>query len=167
MIEIKRATSLDASDIIDFTKICGSETDNLSFDGDGISITVEQEMAYLNSIEKSTSNIFLIARDGNEIVGTGNYYVFPKKRMSHRGEFGISVKKSHWNQGIGSMLLKEIIVFAKKYAKSEIISLEVRSDNNAAIHLYEKFGFINIGTFKGYFKINGELVDFDIMQLIL
>lgn len=167
MIEIIKATSSDAVDILAFTKVCGSETDNLSFDGEGIPITVEQEESYLKSIEQSTSNIFLLAKDGNEIVGTGNYSVFPKKRMAHRGEFGIAVKKSHWNQGIGSKLLERIISFAREEANSEIISLEVRSDNKAAIHLYQKFGFEKIGTFKGYFKINGEMIDFDLMQLFL
>lgn len=167
MIEIIKATSSDAADILAFTKVCGSETDNLSFDGEGIPITVEQEESYLKSIEQSTSNIFLLAKDGNEIVGTGNYSVFLKKRMAHRGKFGIAVKKSHWNQGIGSKLLERIISFAREEANSEIISLEVRSDNKAAIHLYQKFGFEKIGTFKGYFKINGEMIDFDLMQLFL
>ncbi|WP_406035268.1 GNAT family N-acetyltransferase [Treponema saccharophilum] len=40
----------------------------------------------------------------------------------------------------------------------------MRSDNIAAIKLYEKFGFEKIGRFRGFFKINGEFIDFDIMQ---
>lgn len=65
------------------------------------------------------------------------------------------------------MLMEHILDFAKNVAKSEIVSLEVRSDNEAAIHLYRKFGFEKIGTFKGYFKIADELIDFDIMELFL
>ena len=65
------------------------------------------------------------------------------------------------------MLLEQILDFAKNVAKSEIVSLEVRSDNKSAIRLYEKFGFEKIGTFKGYYKINGYLVDFDIFELLL
>lgn len=80
---------------------------------------------------------------------------------------GISVLKEYWNCGIGTRLLNSILDFAKNTAKSEIVSLEVRSDNIAAIHLYEKFGFKKIGTFKGFFKINGELIDYDIMELFL
>ena len=62
------------------------------------------------------------------------------------------------------MLLGEILSFAKDVARSQIVSLEVRSDNIAAIKLYEKFGFEKIGRFRGFFKINGEFIDFDIMQ---
>ena len=33
--------------------------------------------------------------------------------------------------------------------------------------LYEKYGFENIGTFKGFFKIHGEYVDCELMNLYL
>ena len=49
----------------------------------------------------------------------------------------------------------------------EQINLEVRSDNSRAIALYKKFGFRKLYTFSGFFKINGELVDFDFMNLDL
>ena len=87
--------------------------------------------------------------------------------MKHRGEFAVSVLKCEWGQGIGSMLLEAIIDFAKNIAHAEIISLEVRSDNERAIKLYEKYGFEKIGCFKGFFKIDGEYVDFELMNLYL
>ena len=166
-IIIEKAKAADAEAILNFTKVCGSETDNLSFGESGIPVSVEREASYIASMENSDTDVFLIARDENEIVGTANYSVFPRKRMAHRGEFGISVRKSHWNRGIGTMLMERILDFAGNAAKSDIVSIEVRSDNKAAIHLYSKFGFEKIGTFKGYFKINGELIDFDIMELFL
>ena len=166
-IIIEKAKTEDAEAILNLTKVCGSETDNLSFGESGIPVSVENEASHIASIENSDTDIFFVARDGNEIVGTGNYSSFPKKRMAHRGEFGISVRKSYWNQGVGTMLMEHILDFAKNVAKSEIVSLEVRSDNEAAIHLYRKFGFEKIGTFKGYFKIGEELIDFDIMELFL
>lgn len=166
-IIIEKAKAEDAEAILKLTKVFGSETDNLSFGESGIPVSVENEASYIASIENSDTDIFLVARDGKEIVGTGNYTSFRKKRMAHRGEFGISVRKSYWNQGVGTMLMEHILDFAKNVAKSEIVSLEVRSDNEAAIHLYRKFGFEKIGTFKGYFKIADELIDFDIMELFL
>ena len=166
-IIIEKAKAADAEAILNFTKICGAETDNLSFGENGIPVSVEQEASFIGSIENSDTDIFFVARDGGEIVGTGNYSTFPKKRMAHRGEFGISVRKAYWNQGVGTMLMEHILDFAKNTAKADIVSLEVRSDNEAAIHLYQKFGFEKIGTFKGYFKINGELIDFDLMELFL
>lgn len=164
---IEQAKASDAEALLAFTRKCGSESDNLSFGAEGIPVSVESEAAFLASRESSDTGIFLIARNGEEIIGTADYSVFPKKRMSHRGEFGISVGKAYWNCGVGTKLLERILDFAKNTAKSEIVSLEVRSDNRAAIHLYEKFGFQKIGTFKGFFKISGELVDYDLMELFL
>ena len=86
--------------------------------------------------------------------------------MSHRAEFGISVVKSEWGQGIGSALLQKCIMYAKEHA-IELINLEVRSDNIRAIHVYEKYGFRKIGTSPAYFKIDGEYYDFDLMVLDL
>ena len=45
--------------------------------------------------------------------------------------------------------------------------LEVRSDNIRAIRLYEKIGFRKLCTFPRFFKINGESIDFDLMNLEL
>ena len=164
---IEKAKADDAKAILDFTRKCGSETDNLSFGSEGIPISSEEEATFLKSVENSDTGIFLVARKETEIIATANYTVYAKKRMSHRGELGISVLKKYWNCGIGTRLLNSILDFAKNTAKSEIVSLEVRSDNIAAIHIYEKFGFKKIGTFKGFFKINGELIDYDILELCL
>lgn len=62
--------------------------------------------------------------------------------------------------------MEKLIQFAKDIG-IEIISLEVRSDNKRAIHLYEKYGFKHIGTFPAFFKIGEEYVDSELMHLDL
>jgi len=163
-ITIERATGSDAKEILEFTKAVGSETNNLSYGKEGVRSTVEQEAEYLNTVGTSEKDLFLIARENGELVGTANYSTFSKPRMAHRGEIGISVRKSMWGKGIGTMLMERLLSFAKNAAHSEIVSLEVRSDNDRAKNLYRKFGFRTIGTFNGFFKIDGEFIDFDIME---
>ncbi len=46
--------------------------------------------------------------------------------------------------------MEALIDFGKNTGQAKILSLGVRSDNQAAIHLYEKYGFKKIGTFEGY-----------------
>lgn len=41
------------------------------------------------------------------------------------------------------------------------------SDNARAVRLYEKYGFRKLCTFPCFFKINGENIDFDRMNLEL
>ena len=60
--------------------------------------------------------------------------------------------------------MEAILVFAKEN-DFEQLNLEVRSNNARAIRLYEKYGFRKRCTFSHFFKINGEYVDFDLMNL--
>ena len=61
--------------------------------------------------------------------------------------------------------MEQLIDFSKNTAGTEIISLEVRSDNKRAIALYKRFGFKKVGTFNGFMKIDGTNISCDIMQL--
>lgn len=162
-IEIVRAKGQDTEALLEYLKIVGSETDNLSFGAEGILLDVEEERKYLEQQTKSLNDIQLLAKANGEIIGTASL-IRKKKRMSHRAEFGISVKKAWWGCGVASTLMEYILEFAKSTGVEQI-NLEVRSDNKRAITLYKKFGFYKLCTFPGFFKIDGELIDFDFMNL--
>ena len=166
-IIITKAIPEDAKEILEYLKKIGGETDNLTFGSEGLPISEEAEKSYLENLVGSTTSVMYVAKKDGKIVGNASFNGKPGERMKHRGEFAVSVLKCEWGQGIGSMLLEAIIDFAKNIAHAEIISLEVRSDNERAIKLYEKYGFEKIGCFKGFFKIDGEYVDFELMNLYL
>ena len=160
---IKKATKSDAAKMLEFLKRVGGETDNLTFGKEGVSTTIQEEAKYIEKQENSSDGVMLIAKENEEIVGTASLTRYPR-RMSHRGDFSVSVIREHWNKGIGRELAEQIIAFAKTN-NFEIIDLQVRSDNRAAIHLYEKLGFEKIGTHPFFFKIDGQNVPFDYMCL--
>ncbi len=162
-IQIKNALPSDALSILNYLKQVGSETDNLTFGAEGVPFSEKEEAEYIARFEGSKDNVMLLAKTEEKIIGIATLSRFGN-RMSHRGEFGISVLKEYWNKKIGSALLKEIIDFAKENS-FEIIDLNVRSDNYAAIHLYEKFGFEKICTYPNFFKIKNVSIDFDFMRL--
>ena len=162
-ITIEKATCADAADLLQFLKQIGSETDNLSFGSEGLPFTTEAEAAYLSRIENSGDSVMLLAKENGKIVGSASLSRL-LRRMNHRGDFSVSVLKEYWNRGIGSQLLLEIIKFAKENS-FEIIDLQVRSDNIAAIHVYEKFGFKKIGTHPAFFRIGDEEVSVEYMYL--
>ena len=149
-IVIEKASCIDAEAILEYLKQAGCETDNLTFGAEGMPFTVEEEAAYIKQLENSCDGVMFVAKDNGRIVGDASLTRFPR-RMKHRGDFGISVLKEYWNHGIGSQLLSEIINFAKENS-FEVIDLQVRSDNSAAIYLYEKFGFQKIGTHNYFLK---------------
>ena len=57
---------------------------------------------------------------------------------------------------------------AARYHFTQCPNAEFAKKHNArAIHLYEKYGFRKLCTFPHFFKINGEYIDFDLMNLEL
>lgn len=166
-IIIKRARPENAEELLCFLKIIGGETDNLTFGAEGLPISPEEEQNYLAALEFSSSSAMFIARKNGKIVGNAHFTGMTRQRLMHRGTIGISVLQSEWGQGIGGRLMENVINFAKNTAHTEIISLEVKSDNTRAIKLYRKFGFETIGHFKGFLKIDGKYADFDLMNLYL
>ena len=161
--EIVRAQAEDAAALLDYLKIIGGETDNLSFGAEGVPLSLEAEQDYLRSQYGSADNAQYFAKVGGEIIGTASLNR-RSNRMSHRGVFGISLKKAWWGCGAAPALMDAILAFARENG-FEQLNLEVRSSNARAIHLYEKYGFRKLCTFPGFFKINGELIDFDFMNL--
>lgn len=163
--EIVRAQAQDAAALLEYLKIIGGETDNLSFGPEGVPLDVEAEQAYLGMQAQSHDNIQLLAKVNGGIIGTASLNRKPN-RMRHRAEFGISLKKAWWGCGAATVLAQGVLDFARK-AGIEQVNLEVRSDNKRAIALYEKLGFRKLCTFPGFFKIKGERIDFDFMNLEL
>lgn len=164
-IIIEKANPCDAAALLEYLRQVGGETDNLTFGSEGLPISVEEEVAYMEQLANSKDSIMLIAKENNRIIGNAALTRMPR-RMSHRGDFAISVLKDYWNKGIGTRLLERVIVFAKENDFS-MIDLQVRCDNLPAIHLYEKYGFERLYTYPGFFKIHGNEIDFDIMCLKL
>ena len=90
---IERARTEDAAALLDYLKIVGGETENLSFGAEGVPLSLEAEQDYLRSQCESTDNVQYLAKVYGEIIGTASLNRKPR-RMSHRGEFGISLKNS-------------------------------------------------------------------------
>lgn len=112
----------------------------------------------VNILESELKNEFskyIIAKLNDEIVGfAGVIDTVDQLEITN-----IVVKKNFRKKGIGSKLLENLIMLAKKAGK-EKISLEVNSTNLPAIKLYEKNGFKNVGFRKKYYnnKDNAEIM---------
>ena len=162
---IERARPEEAAALLDYLKIIGGETENLSFGAEGVPLSLAEEQDYLCAQCGSADNAQYFAKVDGEIIGTASLNR-RSNRMSHRGVFGISLKKAWWGCGAAPALMEAILAFAKENG-FEQLNLEVRSSNTRAIHLYEKYGFRKLCTFPRFFKINGEYIDFDLMNLEL
>lgn len=106
--------------------------------------------------------IFLVAELNGEIVGMITLAGSSKRKILHKAELGISVRKPYWGKGIGSALMSEALRIAKEKGFKKI-QLEVMANNERAIKLYEKFGFELEGRKKKAIYLDGEYVDLLVM----
>lgn len=67
----------------------------------------------------------------------------------------LAVNPQHHRQGMGAALLYSLIKTARDRGL-ERATLEVRASNQAAISLYQKFGFKTAGRRRRYYQDNGE-----------
>jgi putative acetyltransferase len=108
----------------------------------------------------------LVAEVDGKVVGAASLRRGRSPRVRHAADCGVSVHPDYWSRGVASTLMTAIIDLADNWLNLERIELEVYTDNAAAIHLYEKLGFVIEGTKRKYAFREGEYVDAHVMARV-
>lgn len=102
----------------------------------------------------------LVAVVDRHVVGMVSIGTFPNRpRRRHVGRIGISVQDNWQRKGVGAALMRAGIDLADNWLNLIRLELEVYTDNEAAIRLYEKFGFTHEGVLRQHAFRDGEYVD--------
>lgn len=150
---LRRPNENDAEGMLEYLKISSDETHFMTRYSEEIDITIDKEIEFLKDNLNSKTNMMITAFINNEVAGSagincvGNWI-----KQKHRAVFGVAIKKKYWNNGIGNVLVKEVINQAKEIGYEQI-ELGVFSDNEKAIALYKKHGFEVWGNVKNAFKL--------------
>lgn len=164
---LRKPTTEDAVKMIQYLNTVGGESNNLLFGKGEFRLSVEQEMEHIKNVNADTNSLMLIGTINDNIVSIAGIMTSNRKRIAHNGDVAISVKKEYWSKGIGSEVMSELINFAKKNGTIKNVSLGVRSGNENAIKLYEKFGFQKVGLHRNFFNVDGNFYDEILMDLYL
>jgi len=114
--------------------------------------------------ETSEGSYNLVAVAGDRVVGMLGLDTFPNKpRRRHVGTIGISVHDEWQSKGIGTALMRAGLDLADNWLNLRRLELEVYADNEAAIRLYEGFGFELEGTLRQHAFRDGHYVDSKMM----
>jgi len=166
-VTIRMAQPADASRLIDFVHKVSAESDFLTMMPGEFSMTPAQEASFLQDNLDADNKIYMVAMIDDEVAGTCNFAGGPRRRTRHAGEFGMSVRKSHWGQGMGRLILTVLIDWAKSTGFVSKINLRVRTDNARAITLYENLGFVHEGTLRNEFLVDGRSHDLYWMGMVI
>lgn len=118
----------------------------VGMDVDEFTHTEESEREWLAQQQATDGALVLFALDGERIVGITNCSCnTTRKRVAHIGHIGMSADKSYWGSGLGSAMLGAMVQWAERHPVLELLDLDVFADNERALKLYRKLGFIEIG----------------------
>ena len=142
---LRNGDSKDGQAALDIFILTHTQTDNLLTYPDEITFTAQEEAEFLQKKTDSDNEIEILAEiDGKVIGSAGIDQKSPKYKLRHRCEFGISIDEAYWGLGIGRALTAACIECAVK-AGYEQIELEVVAENEHAVSMYEKAGFVEYG----------------------
>lgn len=140
-IVLRSAGEEDAQTLIDYLRVTSAESPYLIREPEEVTLTLEQERAFLRSVQDSDRELMLLAfldgaHAGNcSLMSAGSF-----SRYRHRCSVGIALYKAYWGCGIGRLMMETVLDEAKKlgYEQAE---LEVAAGNEPAIALYKSLGF--------------------------
>jgi putative acetyltransferase len=102
--------------------------------------------------------VFVAEADDGTVVGRLSVGRDPHPASTHVADVGLMVAAGARRQGVGKALLQAAVDWARP-AGVRKLELHVFPWNEAAIKLYEGFGFEREGYRKGHYKRSGEYVD--------
>ncbi|MBR3200802.1 MAG: ribosomal protein S18-alanine N-acetyltransferase [Mogibacterium sp.] len=109
-------------------------------------------------------NVYVaVAEYGDEKAGYGEIRMIAGEAQI----YNIAIAPEFRRAGIGEALLRHMIARAEEDG-CVLVTLEVRSSNEAAMALYRKLGFREVGRRKGYYAKGGEdavLMDLDLRRI--
>ena len=108
--------------------------------------------------------LFVVAADADDRI-IGELSAFG--RADRPAEIGMAVAKNWRGRGVGTALMQACVNWAREQ-KIHKLALQVWPHNDAALRLYENFGFVREGVLrKHYRRQSGELWDVIVMGRLL
>lgn len=142
---LRNGTAEDARAALDCFNLTHGETDYLIAYPSEVDLTVEWEGQYLQERMESDDEVRILADvDGRVVGAAGVGRVGSQEKLRHRAEFVISVERAYWGLGIGRALTEACVECARAAEYSQL-ELEVVTDNERALALYQSIGFVEYG----------------------
>lgn len=134
---IRQAVAADAGDIYEIENLCFPDPWSME--------------SLLYELEHNPRAFYIVAELEGQVVGyAGLWWIGDEGHITN-----VAVRPGFRNRRIGQGIVGVMIDFTTEQGIKHH-TLEVRKSNEAAIGLYEKFGFRTEGVRKGYYRNNGE-----------
>jgi RimJ/RimL family protein N-acetyltransferase len=160
---VRRAEPADAHGLKELGDAVGSEPEGWLVTTNGWRNTAD-ERRYLRAIRRYPHAAVFVAEDDGAIVGRLSVARDQHPASRHVADLGLMVAASHRRRGIGTALLDAAVDWARASGVHKL-ELHVFPWNDAAIALYERFGFVREGYRHGHYRRGDDYVDAVLMAL--
>lgn len=164
---VREVVKDDAEKLIEYLQSISSESEYLTFGEGELSLSKETEESIICEHITVNNKLMIVAEYEDQIIGNLNFCGGSRLRIEHTGEFGVSVKKEFWNNGIAEKFIDYLVGWAKNHGIITKINLRVREDNDKAIRLYARKGFMEEGRVTRDFYVAGKFYSSILMGLEL
>ena len=134
-VRVRRAELSDLDDLV--------ALEETSFATDRLS-----RAQYRRHLDSETAQVLVASANHRRFLGTA--VVFFRKATRVARLYSIATSATARGKGVGSALL-DAAEHAAKRRRCHALRLEVRTDNDAAIRLYERLGYQRIGHYERYY----------------
>lgn len=156
-VAVRRALPGDAGALVALAEAVASEPEGWLI-SDGAWRTPGEERRFLRALRRYQDVAVFVAEAPDGIVGRLSLGRDPHPASRHVADLGLMVAVSHRRRGVGNALLEQAVEWARE-VRVRKLELHVFPHNEAAIALYERFGFQREGFRKGHYRRGTEYLD--------
>jgi ribosomal-protein-alanine N-acetyltransferase len=112
------------------------------------------EAMYRDELSRPDTRHYLVAEDDGDgspvVIGYAGLIAYDDE--AHVATLGVAAERQ--GEGLGARLLDALLAEADR--RTPVVLLEVRAENDVALGLYKRRGFVEIGRRRGYYQPSGE-----------
>ena len=157
--EIRHADPSDAEQLTRLAEAVSGEPEGWLISVAGEWRSAGDERRFLKALRRYPhAAVFVAERRDGTLVGRLSIGRDPHPASTHVADVGLMVAAGARRQGVGTALLRAAVDWARG-AGVRKLELHVFPWNDAALALYDSFGFEREGYRKGHYRRSGEFVD--------
>lgn len=107
---------------------------------------------------------FVAVTESGRVVGLAGLQLFSNPRKRHMASLGIYVHTDYQSMGVGTALIEALLDLADRWLMLVRVELDAYTDNERAIRLYERLGFVREGVLRAAAIRNGKYADLLMMS---
>lgn len=129
--------------------------------------SIEQVKEWLANKTKPADSLFFIIACKQSDQVCGYVQVVGIDDVTSSGKLGICMVPGDQGKGYGTEAITLLEGYLRTVWRLRKLVLEVLADNERALHLYVKLGFLEVGRLRQHFFINNDYCDTVIMEKFL